>query len=387
MMNELNFDKIELTDYPSVNIRPFLIEIHISDIHFGVLDPEWQYKILKEQFINEIAKLNFHILSINGDLYDHKFMSNSSAVQYCNMFLADVVDLCRIKGATLVIIKGTREHEADQLSQYYHYMKDDTVDVRIIETISMENIKGANILCIPELYDVDENIVQEKLHSIRYDSVFMHGTFEGAVYGDNSGSSRLFTMDDFSDCIGPIIGGHVHTPGCFKSHMYYTGCPYRWSYGQEEEKGFMIVAHNLQTGYYYAGMQHIKSFRYDTVYLDDLLNSDPKDIINYINTLKKEQGIDNIRVKFNSEVNDDTSQILKAYYRNNSSVKIDLSNSKKLQAIKKDIGSKEEFEKYSYFFDSKLDEYDILSRYINEQEGYAFITASRLKELVTSDIF
>lgn len=67
---------------------------------------------------------------------------------------------------------------------------------------------------------------------------FMHGTIEGAIYRDMVGQSRLFTIDDFINCRGPIISGHVHTGGCFNSYFYYTGSPLRWKYGEEETKGF-----------------------------------------------------------------------------------------------------------------------------------------------------
>ena len=36
--------------------RGSLIEVHIADIHFGVIDPKVQYTILLEQFINKINR-------------------------------------------------------------------------------------------------------------------------------------------------------------------------------------------------------------------------------------------------------------------------------------------------------------------------------------------
>ncbi len=33
----------------------------------------------------------------------------------------------------------------------------------------------------------------------------MHGTIKGAIYGDNVGNGRLFTIDDFCKCRAKII--------------------------------------------------------------------------------------------------------------------------------------------------------------------------------------
>ena len=47
--------------------RGVLTEVHIADIHFGVIDPKVQYKILTEQFLMKIDNIHFDILFINDD--------------------------------------------------------------------------------------------------------------------------------------------------------------------------------------------------------------------------------------------------------------------------------------------------------------------------------
>ena len=73
--------------------------------------------------------------------------------------------------------------------------------------------------------------------------VFMNvGTaaaIKGAVAKDTVGNCRLFTIDDFVNCTGPIIAGHVHEPGCFNKYFYYTGSPYSWSFADHDNKGFL----------------------------------------------------------------------------------------------------------------------------------------------------
>ena len=64
------------------------IEAHISDIHFGVIQPEITYKILSEQFTKTVAMIDdLDLVSINGDLFHHKFMGNSDAIFYALKFV------------------------------------------------------------------------------------------------------------------------------------------------------------------------------------------------------------------------------------------------------------------------------------------------------------
>ena len=71
--------------------RGILTEIHIADLHFGAFDPAIQYQILQEQFISRIAPYNFDILSIDGDIFDHKLMANSDSVMFASKFVDDCV--------------------------------------------------------------------------------------------------------------------------------------------------------------------------------------------------------------------------------------------------------------------------------------------------------
>ena len=134
------------------NTRGTLLEAHIADIHFGSIDPKVQYDILKEQFLDKIFRLKLDIISINGDLFDHKFMSNSDVIMYAMDFIDRIVQYCRNTGCTLILLHGTLSHDANQLKLFYRYLNDNTVDVRIVEDARFEIIKNKKILCIPELY-------------------------------------------------------------------------------------------------------------------------------------------------------------------------------------------------------------------------------------------
>lgn len=364
------------------NTRGVLSMVHLCDLHFGVIDPKEEYTILEEQILNKIEKMQIlDIISINGDLFHRKYMSNTAPVLYASLFMSKIREIAIKKNATVILIAGTREHDAGQLQLFYHYLNDPEFDIRIVETIQFEYVKGAKILCIPELYNVEENIYKNFLwDSGLYDLCFMHGTIKGAVYGDNSGQSRLFTINDFGNCLGPIISGHVHVAGCFEKYFYYGGSPIRWKFGEEEEKGFLIVLYDMDTRYHYTHMIPVYSFRYDTINIDDLIANDPKDIIEYINNLKEKENIDYIRIEFGEDFPRDNIELLKAYYQTNGKIKMKMTRSK--QISQENNFNAQLYDQYSYMFDKNLSPYDILARYINEQENSVIVTGDQIKELV-----
>ena len=368
--------------------RGILTEVHIADIHFGVIDPQTHYMILNEQFLNKIARINFDVLSIDGDLFDHKFMSNSDVVLYAIKFIDNCVELCKAKGATLVILHGTRSHDSDQLKLFYHYIDDRDIDIRIVENIKFEYIKNAKVLCIPEEYGKGAGYYYPYLyHSGQYDTAFMHGTFKGSIFGANKVDLEterpVFDINCFGNCLGPIIAGHVHTGGCFDRHFYYTSCPIRYRYGEEEPKGFMVILHNLDTHEYYPHFEEIQSFRYDTINLDHMLNKDPKEVVTYLKQLQA-SGVDNIRVEFTSNDNMANIELLKNFFRNDSSIKINAENAIVVETLSKNQEAIDKYSDMGFLLDPSLSSDEKFVQYVNYKEGYEFITVDKLVEILKS---
>lgn len=391
MVEVISFDnEAEIYKYSlSCNIaRGTLIEVHIADLHFTAFDPKTQYEILKEQFLDEIYKLpRLDIVSIDGDLFDHKVLSSSDGAYYATMFISNLVDICRQKNATLVIVHGTWSHDANQLKLFYHYMQDKTVDVRIVTNVQFEYIKGAKILCIPELYGLDESIYRNFLfYSGHYDSVFMHGTIKGSVYGDNSGNAKLFSIEDFDNCNGPILSGHVHKPGCFNDYMYYCGSPYCWSFADDHKKGYLIVSHNLDTGSHYCHFNEITSFKYATIELDSIIDEDPRIVIEYINKMKIEKHIDFIKVRFDVPISGMNKTIINNYYRTVNDTEVEFLDIEKEAARRREQEISNQLNEYSYILDNKLSSEEIFCNYINDQKGFKFITVDKLLELLNNEI-
>lgn len=367
--------------------RGTLIEVHLADLHFGAFDPKLQYQILMEQVYTKILSLpKVDIISIDGDIWNNKVMSNSDASMYACKFVDALVYVSKLKNATLILLSGTYSHDFDQLKLFYHYMDRNELegtDIRVITNIQFEYIKGARILMIPELNGVSEEVYQKFFNqSGWYDEAFVHGTFEGSVYGNMvSGNSRLLTAKDFLYCKGFAISGHVHKSGCFQGFYYYCGCPYRWKFGEEEAKGFLIVAHDLDTQIHYVEFEEISSYRYDTIYVDELFSNDPKVICDYINNKRTSEGIDYIKVRFRVPIPGRDKTVINSYYRNNPTTFVEFMNVEEINQSKQ---QEEAFAstKYSYLIDNSISDLERFVRYVNENEGEGFISVKQLSELL-----
>lgn len=367
--------------------RGVSMQVHISDLHFGVIDPKTEYTILKEQFVEKIKDLPLDCISIDGDYFDRLVMSNTDAILYGNLFFKDLYNICKANNqrgihTVLVIILGTKNHDADQLRLFYPYLNDPEVDLRIVETIQFQYINGCRVLCIPELCGIsDEEYSKYLFQSGYYDMVFMHGTVEGVSYDNKLAETKTFSKEDFDFCCGPVIAGHIHNPGNYHGFFYYNGSPIRWKFGEEETKGFQVVLYDMDTRQYYVHLEPITSFRYDTINVDDIIMGDPKKVIDYINNLKVSHGIDHIRLKCTStDENQNNLALLKDYYKTDDSVKFLVG--KQASVVVKDQQTQELYNQYSYFFDNKMTPYQIFAKFVNDNEGDIIVTADQIIDVL-----
>ena len=74
----------------------------------------------------------------------------------------------------------------------------------------------------------------------------------------------------------------------------------------------------------------------------------------------------------------------KNYYRNNSSTTIEFLDTKEVEEMKQQEQIKST--EYSYLTDNKLSDFEKFVRYVNDNEGYEFITVQKLEELLRENI-
>lgn len=386
MINAIEFITGIDNDASDLFFQNTIISAHISDIHFPVMDPKKQYTILVEQFINKLYMLKeLDLVCINGDLFDHKVMTSSDATYYASLFIAKLVELCRIKNATLIILQGTISHDNNQIKLYYHYMELKDVDVRIVTNIQFERVKEITILCIPEFNNLPEEVYDNYLnHSGFYDMCIMHGNFKGAVYEDSPSNSRIFTINDFLNCKGPIISGHIHKPGCFSNHFYYCGSPYRWRFDDDHEKGFILLAYNPNNGKYQIDNVPIQSDIYKTIDLDRLIN-DAKSIIDYIENFKSNNKIDFLRVRFLRDIDMTSKMVLNNYFRDRVDISlVYYSNEKELQESAEKIIT-EQSKEYWFLLDNSLTDMQKFIMWVNTHaDRNDYITEEELTDIMSS---
>ena len=362
-------------------------EAHIADIHFGCIEPVREYEILKNQFLDKITKLKLDLVSINGDLFDHKFMSNSDAVYYAMRFIDDLVNYSRRTGCTLILLHGTESHDSHQLKLFYNYIG--TCDIRIIERACFTNVKGKRYLCIPELYNMGEEYYSKFLYeSGTYDGCILHGTIVNSIYGCNkedlnSKREPIFSIDNFMYCRGPIICGHVHKPQCLNKDIYYCGSPIRYQFGEEELKGFYILLHDLISNRYLIHFNEIYSFIYDTINIDNKLGIIPvENLVEYINNYISSKNVDKLRIVYSKNIED--MAILKSFF--NTRKDIVFKPDEKLRELRNSTNEDEEFyNKYSFISENNMSPEQKLVQYINESIGHEYITFEDLEYLLKDE--
>ena len=77
--------------------------------------------------------------------------------------------------------------------------------------------------------------------------------------------------------------------------------------------------------------------------------------------------------------------IINNYYRNNSHTFVEFLDQSEIKKLK-DEGEIETDEKYSYLIDKSISDFDRFVRYVNESEGYQFITVDKLNEILGESI-
>lgn len=361
--------------------------VSMADIHFGCAEsPEYMYNQLKEQFINRIAYIDFDIVAICGDLFDSKFMATNPAITYALQFIDDLANLCRNKNACLILLAGTLSHDSNQLSLFYHYLYKRVCDFRIVEKMQFEQVGELKILCIPEMYGIEKQEYENYLYrSGYYDICLLHGTYKNSFKGSeiatlNSNHAPIFCINNFINCTGVILMGHYHIPSVYDGYAYYNGSAFRYKFGEEEEKGFLVTLYNKNTRQHYTELVPIKSHIYSTINISDLINDDPKKIIDWIKNEKETKGIDFIRVQFNNATENIT--IVRNYFRTNAYVKFQELDRKDKQLQQIDQKVLEQNKKYGYILDNSINDYDKFCMYINQNEGYEYITSNELIELL-----
>lgn len=364
-----------------------MISINISDLHFGAMDPKEQYEYLITQCLCKVKDLKvLDFFCIQGDIFDRKFMANNDAIMYASKFIEQVLSLCIEKNALLILLSGTSTHDANQLKLFYHLMSISS-NIVIVESPAFVIWNRYKVLCIPELYGLPEETYTNLLYNSGiYDMAILHGTVKNSIYGYdeptlNSDKHPVFHLGHFYNCKGPIMCGHVHVSTCLQKHIYYTGSPYRWKFGEEQPKGFMVCVMDDNTYRYYVHFEPIECTQYFTRNLDDKLNLSAEELVEYIKNLKFNSS-DYLKVKFTKE--SAIISIIKDYFKNNPRFIIDAEDLQYQRTIRAVEQESESYVKYGFLLDPNISNEEKLVRYINMEEGREVITIQEFTDIMNT---
>ena len=236
----------------------------IGDLHFGHprLSAESTYKKLRACLYPELE--NAHAIFVVGDLYDQLLTVNSKAHKYASMFIRDLFRISMDTGMQVRLLHGTFTHDRDQLSIFSTFSAP-KVRYKIINSIYVEEIKDFQVrdeiietsIRVGYLPDnLPYKYASDAIEQLRttmtvagyaqLDLIIGHGAFEHVIPDVNHKPACLYTIRQFDNIVrGPIVFGHIHTPG-HTENMYYCGSFERMAHGEEEDKGFYVFTADIR---------------------------------------------------------------------------------------------------------------------------------------------
>lgn len=240
--------------------------IGIGDLHFGHprINAESLYKKLRACLYPELK--DTHLLMLTGDTYDQLLTVNSKAYHFACMFISDLLNISSQTGMQVRILHGTFTHDRDQLSVFNTlHIPLPRARFKVINSIYVEEITELRAMDeelpiklhvgyipdnLPYKYSTDAVEQLKNMMTVagydRLDILVGHGTFEHVTVNTAHKPACLFTIQQFERIVqGPIIMGHIHTPGNTRN-VYYCGSFERIAHGEEEDKGFYVFTEDTR---------------------------------------------------------------------------------------------------------------------------------------------
>lgn len=368
----------------------------ISDIHFGALKASLLYKELEREFLLVLNKMDdIDVVFIAGDLFDKKLSFNEEHARYAIKFINNLLTLSRKKGFKLRLIKGTRNHDLNQLNNFQTLEGKNKTDFRIISTVQEEDMYGEDfkVLYLPEEYMEDmEDFYKDTLYNEEkhYDLIVGHGCIEFQSFEalNHQSERKIANAPTFKnqlmiDKSNLTIFGHIHNRCSYKDQLYYCGSFTRWIFGEEKPKGFITFTYDTETDDYevtYIDNKLAREFK--TIDINEIINNEEikvQDKIKLIKEIKENSGSDMIKVKYSVTDNNEENQIIKNYFSESPDIVI----ASKKETLRQDESEKELLEQYSFIFNKEYSLSETISKYL-ETKGQS-LGADRINELLNRE--
>lgn len=356
--------------------------LNIADIHWGATKYNKLYKELTEYFIKYLISKKdiIDMVCILGDYFDNKLYLNSKDSIYAIKFFNQLLNLCNKYNIKLRIIKGTKTHDFNQLDNF-DQLESTYNNLKIIKTVTEEEIDHLKILYVPEEYMNDEKEFYKDYKNKNYDIIMGHGTWDICAFQNqileserNISNSPVFIYKEWENIVNYyIMFGHIHTRQHYKK-LYYPGSYSRWIFGEEKTKGFYHSIINLEDKKYkMLFIENKLATKYETINLSSIINKEDsiEDIINKINNVKN----DNTKIKIDNNIEKDKLEIIKETFSSDNTTKIELKSIK--DKIEEEVNNELDFLGNDILLNIK----NYIKYKFNEE-----VSIEKINELTTEDI-
>lgn len=246
--------------------------IHTSDWHFGMRVGTSNYQECQEYFLEQLYDLvrreKVEAVLCAGDIFD----SGNVAADAIELFNRAATTLCAELGAKFIVIAGNHDSAA-RVAAHRKLLTASGMYVtgrleRDIEPVLLEDGKVA-VYPIP-FFNRDEVValfperageitsqeaacmvvcdhIRETMDKSRRNIVMSHAYIVGSELAGSDraaevGFATAVSKDVFAD-FDYVALGHIHKPQTVTENIRYSGCPIKYSFGNEEEqeKGVVLI--------------------------------------------------------------------------------------------------------------------------------------------------
>ena len=266
----------------------------IADLHIGsIKDTNYTMEVLADIFEKELKENKTDAVIFLGDYFHKSFRVNEDHTKLAINIMSYLVLLCKQNDTKIRFIYGTESHDANQYHLFNHYLKSNDVDIKIIHTVTDEELfPNMNVLYIPEEYVINKDTYYKIYFNKHYNFIFGHGVIiEGmpmvnfSKTAHNEKKVPHFKSGELSKISDICIFGHYHQFTSLEDEVYYLGSLFRDSFGEEEPKGYGIIENNK-----FEFIENKKAYIYKTYTFeeDSVIFKNSDNIIKEVNKIKKE---------------------------------------------------------------------------------------------------
>lgn len=326
-------------------------------------------------FVREADDLK--LLIIAGDYFDAKISFTDPAGYYAITFFNELLKICQEKNITMRIIQGTRSHDLSQLQVFKCHEADENIDLRVIETVEVEELFGLKLLYLPEEYpqNSEEYYADYKSADARYNAIFGHGTWdfvaqqgllEKSLKTDVC-SAPVFIWKEWKHTIpnGFISFGHIHGRNTYGKKIYYSGSFTRWGFNEISPRGFTYFEYDTDAETYNVNyVDNVDAPEYKNYSISDalLLECDAPKIQEEVE--RQLEKVDFLKVDL-SGLSSEKIEILRKTFAKNPNIKIEVKS--KTKALLKESTTTIEFSKYHYITKRQLPINQMVQRFCKEE--------------------